>query len=111
MQGCRGPGASGRCIRNHCAFRFCVATVWRQTAGTPVALTLPYQSFHPWCHVKTEVNRLDEEMTELSLLLPSEQALALIAVAQSEGVSVAQFMRRLVLQALDVASPPTFSLN
>jgi hypothetical protein len=80
-------------------------------AGTTLAIVIRPPTFHPWCHVKTEVNRLDEEMTELSLLLPSEQALALIAVAQSEGVSVAQFMRRLVWEALDVAAPPTFSLN
>ena len=61
--------------------------------------------------MKTEVNRLDEEMTELSLLLPREQALALIDIAQLEGLSVAQFMRRLVGEALAVSAPPAFSLN
>jgi hypothetical protein len=44
------------------------------------------------------------EMAELSLLVPSWQANALVEVAESQGLSVAQFIRRLLNQAL-VAFP------
>jgi hypothetical protein len=59
-----------------------------------------------------ELHSLDGEMTELSLLLPRVQALALIDAAQEEGISVAQLLRRLVRQVLD-APPlePRFSAN
>ncbi len=51
--------------------------------------------------MKTDVISLDNDMAELSLLLPREQLLGLIDVAQSEGISVAHYLRRLVWQALD----------
>ena len=55
---------------------------------------------------------LDDQITELSLLLPRDQAQALIDAAQSEGISVGQFLRRLVRQALAVHElEPRFSAN
>ncbi len=41
-----------------------------------------------------------EDVDELSLLLPSWQIMALAKAAEDQGVTVAQFMRRLVNQAL-----------
>jgi hypothetical protein len=62
--------------------------------------------------VEADVIRLDDQMTELSVLLPSAQALALIDAAQQQGVSVAHFVRRLVREALaDAASSRQFSIN
>jgi hypothetical protein len=43
---------------------------------------------------------LVEEIEELSLLLPSWQVMALAERAESQGLTVAQFMRGLVNQAL-----------
>jgi hypothetical protein len=60
--------------------------------------------------VDADVVPLDGEMAELSLLLPRAQALALIEAAQHQGVSVAQFMRQLVRQALAPMGTP-FSAN
>jgi hypothetical protein len=48
-----------------------------------------------------EMPRMNEEVDELSLLLPSWQILALAEAAEAEGLTVAQFMRRLVSKALD----------
>jgi hypothetical protein len=47
-----------------------------------------------------EMPRLDEDVDELSLLLPSWQILALAEAAENEGLTVAQYMRRLVSKAL-----------
>jgi len=43
-----------------------------------------------------DIISLDEEMTELALLLPDWQAQSLEAVARSEGVSAGQIVRRLI---------------
>jgi hypothetical protein len=48
-------------------------------------------------------NLLAEDVEELALLLPSWQIMALVETAESEGITVAQFMRRLVNQALALA--------
>ena len=47
-----------------------------------------------------EIPRLDEDVDELSLLLPSRQIMALAEAAETEGMTVAQYMRRLISQAL-----------
>jgi hypothetical protein len=41
-----------------------------------------------------------EEVEELALLLPSWQVMALAEAAESEGLTVAQLMRRLINQTL-----------
>ena len=41
-----------------------------------------------------------EDVEELTLLLPGWQVMALAEAAETEGITVAQFMRRLVNQAL-----------
>jgi hypothetical protein len=46
--------------------------------------------------MRTEIRMLDEEMTELALLLPDWQARSLEDVARSEGVSTGQIIRRLI---------------
>jgi hypothetical protein len=46
------------------------------------------------------IPQLTEEIEELSLLLPSWQVMALAERAESQGLTVAQFMRALVNQAL-----------
>jgi hypothetical protein len=62
--------------------------------------------------VNREIVPLDEEMAELSLLLPRVHALALIDAAQQEGVSVGQFMRQLVKRALETSTwAEPFSIN
>ena len=43
---------------------------------------------------------LDQEMAEMSLLLPRAQAVGLIEAAKRQGLTVAQFLRRLVSRAL-----------
>jgi hypothetical protein len=43
---------------------------------------------------------LDEQMTELSLLVPNWQVQALVAAAQAEGISAGQYVRRSLEQAL-----------
>ena len=43
---------------------------------------------------------LDEDVDELSLLLPSWQIMALAEAAETEDMTVAQFMRRLISKAL-----------
>jgi hypothetical protein len=45
---------------------------------------------------RSEIRMLDEQMTELELLLPEWQARSLEAVARSEGVSAGQILRRLI---------------
>jgi hypothetical protein len=47
-----------------------------------------------------ELPRMDEDVEELALLLPSWQILALAEAAEAEGLTVAQYMRRLVSKAL-----------
>ena len=47
-----------------------------------------------------DIPRLDEDVDELSLLLPSWQIMALAEAAETEGMTVAQYMRRLISQAL-----------
>ena len=47
--------------------------------------------------------RVADDIEELSLLLPTWQITALAEVAESEGLTVAQFMRRLVKQTLALA--------
>lgn len=43
---------------------------------------------------------LDDDMAELSLLMPSWQIQALEHAAQSEGISMGQYVRRALQQAL-----------
>lgn len=45
---------------------------------------------------RTRLEVLDSEMTELSLLLPTWQAQALEQAAQAEGVTIAQYLRRIL---------------
>jgi hypothetical protein len=45
---------------------------------------------------KSDLRFLDEEMMELSLLLPSVQARALLAAAHGRGLTVGQMIRRLI---------------
>jgi hypothetical protein len=52
-----------------------------------------------------EIPRLAEEVEELSLFLPSGQFMALAEAAESEGLTVGQYMRRLVNQALNLSIP------
>jgi hypothetical protein len=52
-----------------------------------------------------EIPRLAEEVEELSLFLPSRQFMALAEAAESEGLTVGQYMRRLVNQALTLSIP------
>jgi hypothetical protein len=47
---------------------------------------------------------LDNEMSELTLLLPSKQMGALEQVARAEGLTVAQLLRRVVNKMLVQAS-------
>ena len=54
--------------------------------------------------IAAELNSLDEGMTELALLLPAQKARALAQSAQDEGISLGQFLRRLLDQALGLAS-------
>ena len=54
---------------------------------------------------------VDQEMAEMSLLLPRAQALGLIDAAKLQGVTVAQLMRRLVNRALADLALPRASLN
>jgi len=44
----------------------------------------------------SEISRLDGEMVELALLLPSWQAAALEMAAQDQGLSAGQMIRRIV---------------
>lgn len=53
---------------------------------------------------------LDQEMAEMSLLLPRAQAMGLIDAAKCQGVTVAQLMRRLVARAIAELTPRA-SLN
>jgi hypothetical protein len=46
------------------------------------------------------LDAFDNEVTELSLLLPAWQIGALEQAAQSEGITVAQLLRRLVNETL-----------
>lgn len=48
---------------------------------------------------------LDGEVTELSLLLPAWQIDALEQVAEAEGITVAQLLRRAVNRTLTQVSP------
>ena len=54
---------------------------------------------------------LDQEMAEMSLLLPRSQAVGLIEAAKQQGVTVAQLMRRLVSRALADFAAPRASLS
>ena len=54
---------------------------------------------------------LDQEMAEMSLLLPRSQAVGLIEAAKQQGVTVAQLMRRLVGRALAELAAPRASLS
>ncbi len=47
-------------------------------------------------HDNTRLHRLDGEMAELCLLVPAWQAEALEQAAQCEGITVAQFLRRVL---------------
>ena len=53
---------------------------------------------------------VDQEMAEMSLLLPRAQAMGLIDAAKFQGVTVAQLMRRLVARAIAELTPRA-SLN
>lgn len=44
---------------------------------------------------------LDEEMTELSILVPSWQVAAIEQAARSEGITMGHYMRRALQQALN----------
>ncbi|MFO0866316.1 MAG: hypothetical protein U0744_17010 [Gemmataceae bacterium] len=54
---------------------------------------------------RVEPIRLDEQMTELSLLLPVQQAEALSQAAQLQGVSMGRLVRSLLQQAIDSCRP------
>ena len=54
---------------------------------------------------------IDQEMTEMVLLLPRAQALGLIEAAKQQGLSVAQLLRRLVSRALAELATTRASLN
>jgi hypothetical protein len=43
-----------------------------------------------------EVNRLDQEIVELAVLVPGWQAEELTAVAQDQGLTAGQMVRRLI---------------
>ena len=62
----------------------------RMIANKPETLDLP---------------RFTEEVEELSLFLPSRQFLALAEAAESEGMTMGQYMRRLLDQALTLSLP------
>ncbi len=49
---------------------------------------------------RNDLVQLDENMSELALLLPGWQAQALQEAAQGQGLSAGQFLRRLIDQAL-----------
>lgn len=49
---------------------------------------------------KTRMQLLDGEMAELSLLVPSWQAEALEQAAQAEGITVGQYLRRVLNKTL-----------
>ena len=53
---------------------------------------------------------LDQEMAEMSLLLPRAQAVGLIEAAKQQGITAAQFVRRLVSRALAELAAPRASL-
>jgi hypothetical protein len=48
---------------------------------------------------------LDQDVAEVSLLLPRAQAVGLMEAAKQQGITVAQFLRRLVGRALAEATP------
>ena len=52
-----------------------------------------------------DLPRFTEEVEELSLFLPSRQFLALAEAAESEGMTMGQYMRRLLDQALTLSLP------
>jgi hypothetical protein len=54
---------------------------------------------------------VEQEVTELSLLLSRDQALAVMEAARRQGVTVAQFIRRLVSRALANIALPHPSTN
>lgn len=62
-------------------------------------------------HVAETPFPLDQEMAEMSLLLPRAQAVSLIEAAKQQGVSVAQYMRRLISRALADMTAPRTSLS
>jgi hypothetical protein len=71
--------------------------------GTSFAIWNAYEQFSSQslgALVNTELFPVDQEVAELSLLLPRRQALALVEAAQLEGMTAAQFVRRLIAQAL-----------
>ena len=49
---------------------------------------------------------LNEEVEELSLLIPSWQIMALAQVAESEGLTVGQYVRRLLNSSLSARPYP-----
>jgi hypothetical protein len=49
----------------------------------------------------SEMSRLDGEMVELSLLLPSRQAAALEMAAQEQGLTTGQMIRQLIRDCCD----------
>jgi hypothetical protein len=61
-----------------------------------VAKNLSDETFRP--------SELENEMSELTLLLPSKQMDALEEVARAEGLTVAQLLRRVVNKMLVQAS-------
>jgi hypothetical protein len=57
---------------------------------------------------RTQFHLLDGEMAELSLLVPTWQAEALEQAAQAEGITVAQYLRRILnknLAQLSLSQP------
>lgn len=57
---------------------------------------------------RSEPVRLDEQMTEMSLLLPVQQAEALSQAAQQRGVTMGRLVRELLQQACDAMCSPPF---
>jgi len=50
--------------------------------------------------VRSEVNRLDQEVVELPLLLPRWQAVQLEAAASQRGMTTGQMLRRVIGEML-----------
>lgn len=60
---------------------------------------------------RAEAQPLDAEMAELSVLVPRSQVQALERAAQSEGISMGQYMRRALQLALNQFVTPKRNLG
>lgn len=60
------------------------------------------------CEKSADVINLDHGIAELALLVPSWQAQALLEAAQAQGLTVGQYMRRLLDRVLPPAPKARF---